>query len=495
MGFNEREMESIKEVVQKVSEYKWIIPKKNGMHVPGVIYISEKLLTGVISDNVIHQIINVAKLPGIVKYSLAMPDVHWGYGAPIGGVGAFDAESGVIAPGFVGYDINCLPGETNILHEYGYYFPLRNCEKIQRNLICFDEKKKKKDITSPTIFMKKREEKKLFVIKTEAGYKIRTTGDHPIYSLRGKVEAENLKAGDSIVLYPFQGVPFEDPKDETILDKENLKKVAESFNRGTNGNSFIQIVNKLERNGLLPLKYNSLHLPEIIKMAGYLFGDGSISFSKKNKGANTSFFGKFDDMKEVKKDIEKIGFASIIYSRKRKHKIITEYSQYEFKSTTSTCQTASRSLSLFLVSLGVPYGKKTSQDFRVPFWLFHAPLWQKRLFLASFFGAEMSSPKSYAKHGYNFYCPIVSLNKELPFKKSGEGFMRDIAFLLEEFGVETRKISSRIEKVGKDRKPMVRLRLILSTKPKSLINLCQKVGIEYNMKKRFLTNLSAYYLR
>lgn len=100
-------LQDIKEVVQKVSEYKWIIPQKNGMHVPGVIYISEKLLARVISDNVIHQIINVAKLPGIVKYSLAMPDVHWGYGAPIGGVGAFDAESGVIAPGFVGYDINC----------------------------------------------------------------------------------------------------------------------------------------------------------------------------------------------------------------------------------------------------------------------------------------------------------------------------------------------------------------------------------------------------
>lgn len=93
--------------IKKVNDYKWIIPKKEGMRVDGVIYISEKLLKKAIEDNAIQQIVNVAKLPGIVKYSLAMPDVHWGYGAPIGGVGAFDIESGVIVPGFVGYDVNC----------------------------------------------------------------------------------------------------------------------------------------------------------------------------------------------------------------------------------------------------------------------------------------------------------------------------------------------------------------------------------------------------
>lgn len=93
--------------IEKVSEYKWLIPKKEDMRVPGVLYISEKLLSKALSDNAPLQVENVAKLRGIVKYSLAMPDVHWGYGAPIGGVGAFDAESGVIVPGFVGYDINC----------------------------------------------------------------------------------------------------------------------------------------------------------------------------------------------------------------------------------------------------------------------------------------------------------------------------------------------------------------------------------------------------
>ncbi|HRR96042.1 MAG TPA: RtcB family protein, partial [Candidatus Ratteibacteria bacterium] len=75
------------ENIKKISEYKWIIPKTDGMRVDGVIFISEKLLQKAIEDKAVEQVINVAKLPGIVKYSLAMPDVHWGYGAPIGGVG------------------------------------------------------------------------------------------------------------------------------------------------------------------------------------------------------------------------------------------------------------------------------------------------------------------------------------------------------------------------------------------------------------------------
>ncbi len=93
--------------IEKVNDFKYLIPKTEGMRVPGILYISEKLLDKVISDNAVSQVMNVAKLRGITGYSLAMPDVHWGYGAPIGGVGAFDAESGVIVPGFVGYDINC----------------------------------------------------------------------------------------------------------------------------------------------------------------------------------------------------------------------------------------------------------------------------------------------------------------------------------------------------------------------------------------------------
>ncbi|MCK4607648.1 MAG: RtcB family protein [candidate division Zixibacteria bacterium] len=77
------------------------------MRVPGLIFADEKLLELVTRDNSPEQVVNVATLPGIVGHSIAMPDIHHGYGFAIGGVAAFDADEGIISPGGVGYDINC----------------------------------------------------------------------------------------------------------------------------------------------------------------------------------------------------------------------------------------------------------------------------------------------------------------------------------------------------------------------------------------------------
>ncbi|HQP00342.1 MAG TPA: RtcB family protein, partial [Caldisericia bacterium] len=77
------------------------------MNVPGIIYASEKMISKILMDKSPIQVANVATLPGILKASMAMPDIHWGYGFPIGGVAAFDVDKGVISPGGVGYDINC----------------------------------------------------------------------------------------------------------------------------------------------------------------------------------------------------------------------------------------------------------------------------------------------------------------------------------------------------------------------------------------------------
>ncbi len=96
--------------LEKIDNYRWRIPKsyKPGMRVPGLVYADEKLLKDIYHDKALEQIANVAFLPGIVNYSLAMPDIHWGYGFPIGGVAATDIENGgVVSPGGVGFDINC----------------------------------------------------------------------------------------------------------------------------------------------------------------------------------------------------------------------------------------------------------------------------------------------------------------------------------------------------------------------------------------------------
>lgn len=92
---------------QRISEFEWRLPAKGRMHVPVVIYADERLMLDM-DEKVREQATNVAMLPGIVRASFAMPDAHWGYGFPIGGVAAFDAEEGgVVSAGGVGFDISC----------------------------------------------------------------------------------------------------------------------------------------------------------------------------------------------------------------------------------------------------------------------------------------------------------------------------------------------------------------------------------------------------
>lgn len=93
--------------LKKLDDNRYLIEKHGDMRVDGLIYLDEELLRIMGSDQSLRQVENVACLPGIIGASMAMPDIHWGYGFPIGGVAAFDSEEGIISPGGVGYDINC----------------------------------------------------------------------------------------------------------------------------------------------------------------------------------------------------------------------------------------------------------------------------------------------------------------------------------------------------------------------------------------------------
>lgn len=116
--------------LERIDDNRWLIPKTGGMRVPGIIFANEKIRQLLTHDEATKQVANVAHLPGIVKYSLAMPDIHWGYGFPIGGVAAFDFAEGVVSPGGVGYDINC------------------GCRLVATDLSFSDIKDKIKDLTA-----------------------------------------------------------------------------------------------------------------------------------------------------------------------------------------------------------------------------------------------------------------------------------------------------------------------------------------------------------
>jgi tRNA-splicing ligase RtcB len=93
--------------LERIDDYRWRVPRIGPMLTDGLVFADDELIRHIENDKSLQQVANVACLPGIVGPSIAMPDIHWGYGFPIGGVAAFDLEEGVVSPGGVGYDINC----------------------------------------------------------------------------------------------------------------------------------------------------------------------------------------------------------------------------------------------------------------------------------------------------------------------------------------------------------------------------------------------------
>jgi tRNA-splicing ligase RtcB len=98
--------EQVSVQLNKIDAYRWLIPREGKMRTDGLVYADERMMEDIKKDQSLQQVKNVAFLPGIVGSSLAMPDIHWGYGFPIGGVAAFDEREGIVSPGGVGYDIN-----------------------------------------------------------------------------------------------------------------------------------------------------------------------------------------------------------------------------------------------------------------------------------------------------------------------------------------------------------------------------------------------------
>jgi tRNA-splicing ligase RtcB (3'-phosphate/5'-hydroxy nucleic acid ligase) len=102
-----RMVETTSRRVVQLDDYRWMLPQEGGMRVPGILFADRGLLDQMLSDRTPDQVRNAAHLPGILEASIAMPDAHWGYGLPVGGVIATHETQGVISPGAVGYDIGC----------------------------------------------------------------------------------------------------------------------------------------------------------------------------------------------------------------------------------------------------------------------------------------------------------------------------------------------------------------------------------------------------
>ncbi|MFH1200238.1 MAG: RtcB family protein [Candidatus Micrarchaeota archaeon] len=469
---------------------------ENGMRVPVRVYASAKMLEKMQGDRTLMQASNVARLPGIIGAAMVMPDGHEGYGFPIGGVAAFSLKGGIVSPGGIGYDINCTDGETNVLLEHGAYLKMNEIEEsFTHHSVPFTDLKNFSTSKADILCVLKRPENScIYEITTKTGRLLRVTGDHPVYTKNGMIAASKLTGKDSLAIRSFTGVHFEKPSDEGIVDEKTIERILAGEKESLGGNAVKQVMGHIKKRMALPLKHSSPQLPFLTKILGFVLGDGSISFLKKRKGV-VWFYGKEADLESIRADVQRLGFTpSRVYTRLRKHEISTHYKKYSFVHLECSFRVSSTAFASLLVALGAPSGLKTAKSYAVPAWLFKSPLWIKRLFLASLFGADMSAPATLNK--YNFYAPTLGMNKLETLQANGVEFLTQIKALLGEFEIETSPIM-KVEgyRLNGKRGVSCGYRVQVLSKPENLLRFFENVSFEYCLEKFRGACLAVNYLR
>jgi len=476
---------------KQISDVVWEIPTsyKEGMNVPARIYATKKLLEGM-DQGVFEQVTNVAALPGIERYSYAMADAHWGYGFPIGGVAAFDPEKGVISPGGIGFDINCLHPDTKVLDANGAWHRIEDLGTHNR-VVSLDFTNKRRVSANALLFLRRREEHSLLRIKTDLNNEILVTRDHPILTTKGMVLAGELTQADSIVTAGFAGVEYVQPPTELILQETDLHRAMDAMKISNRGSARAQTLKHLKELKLDSVAHDSPHLPRLLKLLGQVFGDATIPRMKGGKYA--TFYGREEDLMSMKEDIEALGFKGALHNRERHHNFKTRYGVSDFDFTEFSLAVNSTSFCVLMVALGSPYGKKTISDHRIPAWVMKAPKWQKRLFLASFFGAELGKPAT--NNGFNFSTLSFSQSRLVTLQESAINLLRDIRELLFSFQVETAEPVP-VEGYrwdGVDGQT-IGFRLCIDGSESNLKRFFTQVGYAYNQEKERLASLASLFI-
>ena len=339
--------------ISQVSDVSWEIPTsyKKGMIVPARIYATRKLLDNM-DSGVIEQATNVACLPGIVRYSYAMADAHWGYGFPIGGVAAFDTEKGIISPGGVGFDVNCLHPDSRILDEYGSWHRIGGFDIGRGRLVSLDLDGRVPTSAPAVVSLSRKEKGSLLRIRNDLGKEILVTGDHPILTQRGMVPAGKLALSDMVVSIGFEGVEHTAPGDGRVIGEQDLRRTMDTMGIGPRGNARVQALNHLRKLGLSRLSYGGKELPILLKLLGQVFGDGTIPRVK--SGQHVSFYGRQEDLMSIKEDLKRLGFDASIHRRDRHHHFKTRYGVSDFDFTEFSLASHSTGFAVLMVALGAP---------------------------------------------------------------------------------------------------------------------------------------------
>ena len=382
--------------------------------------------------------------------------------------------------------VHCLPGESKVMTEYGAWIRIKDLEKNWNNINVKSLNLDSKKVENSNIikFFKLDPHGKIFKIITKTQKEIIATEDHPLLTENGLKFIKEINTDEKIAISPFNGVEYEEPNNEVVVDEDDLKKIGASE----------RTIRNLKKKELLPLRYNSKKLPVLVKLLGFLIGDGWLG---KSSGRWTAkYIGNPEDLENIRKDIFSLGYkCNNISTINSSSKIIQrDGKERTISGNSNQFSVSSLGLPMLFYALGAPFGNKSKTKFNVPKWLFKAPLWIKRLYLASYFGAEMSKPATRKYEPYRFGNCKVSLNKIEQLKDNGYEFLDEIRLLLKEFGIECGKIVEQKAIVNKDMNNTVKLILQVSSEEKNIRRLWGKINYEYNLKRSILASHALQYL-
>jgi len=473
--------------LKKLDAFRYEIPRtyKPEMRTSGLIFLDEEMINQLRQDQAAEQVANVATMPGIVGYSMAMPDIHWGYGFPIGGVAAFERDEGVVSPGGIGFDINCLARDSQVMTSHGYRMAIADFETCWRGTRLVSVNPRHRTIGTDVAAYMRFRANVAYRIRTRTGMEITATADHPFLTPAGMLPLKDVGVRP-VAIYPFRGVDYDEPPDFAVVSTEDLVGALNPAQRS-------RVLSALTRRNLLPLTPRSPAFPYLLKLLGFALGDGHATL--KPPSPHVALWGRQEDLEDIRKDVMRIGFQpSRVYVRSRHHKIARRAGNYKFDYDEAWFRINSSALTAILHAMGLPMGNKAKQDFVLPGWLFRLPLWQKRLLLGALFGAEMSAPGAVMGHGYNLRNPTFSIAKDEGFRESGRALAQQIRSLVEGFGVRVVGLEEDVVEVPGSGELSYRFLVRVASNNANLIRFFSTINFEYHAEKRFLANAAAHYL-
>ena len=307
-------------------------------------------------------------------------------------------------------------------------------------------------------------------VETASG-SIVATSDHPLQTQDGLVPVDDLDPGDRLLRRPVDLPEFEPSEtDQVVVTEEDIPDVAPPETYLDHTLSAL--------GGLLPFDAHSRDGVTAARLAGHLFGDGTLVLD--GQRARLTFRAAKEDLDTIQRDLNRLGFdpESPTLKENEAQIVAADGSTVEVAGSGYAMELRTKPLATFFAALGVPAGDKTESSFRVPGWVREGPTAVKRAFLSAYFGAELSTPA--LREQKLFKQPVFKLAKTPAVLDAGRQFIRDIDGLLSEFGTGVSNVREDAGNQRADGTESTTLAAELDADQRSVRNLFSRVGYTYN---------------